>query len=311
MDLLRSLPIGLYLEQPITWLHRLDPRVKAAWLMAFLLTPIAATPYWRLSLVGWLLALMVSTLLPLRVWKRQIGLAAGFSLLLFLVTLVVPDGLTVAHQPRTPASELRVTVPPTSAAASAASDSDPRFTLNLGNGYQYVLLQAGPLRVTRRSLNLGIRVGTLVFTLLVSTNLFLLTTAPEEITAGLESLLKPLGRWGVPVTEIVLTLTLSLRFIPLVLEEIQNLIRSVRTRAIDWRKLGFRGTSQVGLTVAERLVDNLLVRATQIASAMQVRGFTSPNRHQVKWHQFRVFWLDWLAIAALILFIFARFRWGR
>ncbi len=310
MDLLRSLPIGLYLEQPITWLHRLDPRVKAAWLMAFVLTPIAATPYWRLSLVGWLLALMVSTLLPLRVWKRQVGLAAGFSLLLFLVTLVVPDGLTVAHQPRTPADELRITVPPSSSSENPSAAPDSFVTLNLGNGYQYVLLQAGPLRVTRRSLNLGIRVGTLVFTLLVSTNLFLLTTAPEEITAGLESWLKPLERVGIPVTEIVLTLTLSLRFIPLVLEEIQNLIRSVRTRAINWRKLGFRGTSQVAITVAERLVDNLLVRATQIASAMQVRGFTSPNRHQVKWHQFRMVWLDWLAIAALVLFIFARIRWG-
>ncbi|MFQ3618787.1 MAG: energy-coupling factor transporter transmembrane protein EcfT [Cyanobacteriota bacterium] len=310
MDLLRSLPIGLYLEQPITWLHRLDPRVKAAWLMAFVLTPIAATPYWRLSLVGWLLALMVSTLLPLRVWKRQVGLAAGFSLLLFLVTLVVPDGLTVTHQPRTPADELGITVPPSSPSANPLPTLDSPVTLNLGNGYQYVLLQAGPLRVTRRSLNLGIRVGTLVFTLLVSTNLFLLTTAPEEITAGLESLLKPLERFGIPVTEIVLTLTLSLRFIPLVLEEIQNLVRSVRTRAINWRKLGFRGTAQVALTVAERLVDNLLVRATQIASAMQVRGFTSPNRHRVKWHQFRVFWLDWLAIAALVLFIFARIYWG-
>lgn len=310
MDLLRSLPIGLYLEQPVTWLHRLDPRVKAVWLMAFVLTPIAATPYWRLSLVGWLLALMVSTLLPLRVWKRQVGLAAGFSLLLFLVTLVVPDGLTVAHQPRTPADELSVTVPPSSSSANLPADSDSPLTLNMGDGYQYVLLQAGPLRVTRRSLNLGTRVGTLVFTLLVSTNLFLLTTAPEEITAGLESFLKPLGRFGIPVTEIVLTLTLSLRFIPLVLEEIQNLIRSVRTRAINWRKLGFRGSSQVALTVAERLMDNLLVRATQIASAMQVRGFTSPNRHQVKWHQFRVFWLDWLAIAALVLFILARIRWG-
>lgn len=311
MDLLRSLPIGLYLEQPITWLHRLDPRVKAAWLMAFVLTPIAATPYWRLSLVGWLLALMVSTLLPLRVWKRQVGLAAGFSLLLFLVTLVVPDGLTVAHQPRTPANELNVTVPPSSSSADPSAALDSSITLNLGNnGYQYVLLQAGPLRVTRRSLNLGIRVGTLVFTLLVSTNLFLLTTAPEEITAGLESLLKPLERFGIPITEIVLTLTLSLRFIPLVLEEIQNLVRSVRTRAINWRKLGFRGTSQVALAVAERLVDNLLVRATQIASAMQVRGFTSPNRHRVKWHQFRVFWLDWWAIATLALFIVARIRWG-
>ena len=47
MDLLRSLPIGLYLEQPVTWLHRLDPRVKMAWLVGILVTPILANAYWR------------------------------------------------------------------------------------------------------------------------------------------------------------------------------------------------------------------------------------------------------------------------
>ena len=42
---------------------------------------------------------------------------------------------------------------------------------------------------------------------------------------------------------------------------------------------------QIGLTVAERLVKNLLLRSEQIASAMMVRGFTSPNEHRVDWHQ--------------------------
>jgi Cobalt transport protein len=51
MDLLRSLPLGLYLEQPMTWLHRLDPRVKLAWLMTFLITPLLANLTWRIGIV--------------------------------------------------------------------------------------------------------------------------------------------------------------------------------------------------------------------------------------------------------------------
>ena len=43
MDLLRSLPIGLYLEQPVTWLHRIDARVKVAWLLSLLLAPVLAS----------------------------------------------------------------------------------------------------------------------------------------------------------------------------------------------------------------------------------------------------------------------------
>ncbi len=316
MDLLRSLPIGLYLEQPVTWLHRIDPRIKVAWLMAFLLTPIAANPYWRLALVGCLVLLMISSLLPLRVWWRQIGLVALFSVLLFGVTLFAPDGLKVDHQPRLPGNEEAIRAPrrqanasPTTLSSSPAPSVSPT-PLPQPTAYQYVLFDRSFLKITRRSLNLAVRVGTLVFTLLASTNLFLLTTAPEEITAGLESILSPLRRLKVPVTEIVLTLTLALRFIPLVLEEVQNLVRSVRTRAINWRKIGFRGTTQVWLTVAERLIDNLLVRAEQIASAMQVRGFTSPNRHHVRWHQFKFRRLDWLGLIGLGVFLSARLVWG-
>lgn len=193
---------------------------------------------------------------------------------------------------------------------NALSDSWAHSQLPQPTDYRYVLFDQGPVRITRRSLELAIRLSTLTFVLIYSTNLFLMTTAPEEITAGIDSLMQPLRRFNIPVTEIVLTLTLSLRFIPLVLEEVQNLVRSVRTRAINWKKLGFRGSMQVWTTIAERLIDNLLVRAEQIASAMQVRGFTSPNQHSVQWHQFRLRLRDWLAMVGIGLFWSARWLFG-
>ncbi len=319
MDLLRSLPIGLYLEQPVTWLHRIDARVKLAWLLSFMLTPIAANPIWRLAMVGLLLLLTLISLLPFRVWRKQMGLVALFSLLLFFVTTLAPDGIKVPNQPRLPVNELALTesipapTPTPSAPSGVSVDSEQSVNsvqLPQPTDYRYVLVDRGFVHITRRSLELAIRVSTLMFTLIYSTNLYLLTTAPEEITAGLETLLAPLRRFNLPITETVLTLTLSLRFIPLVLEEVQNLVRSVRTRAINWKKLGFQGTTQVWATVAERLVDNLLVRAEQIASAMQVRGFTSPDQHRVRWHQFRLRLWDWIALIGVGLFWTARIGWG-
>jgi energy-coupling factor transport system permease protein len=312
MDLLRSLPIGLYLEQPVTWLHRIDPRVKLAWLVSFLLTPIAANPIWRLALVVLLLLLTLTARIPLRVWRRQIGLVLVFSLLLFLVTMLAPDGVNVAHQPRLPANELTLlqSTPTAASIAAPIADAAESEPLPQPTGYRYVLFQAGFATVTRRSLELAIRVSTLMFTLIYSTNLYLLTTAPEEIADGLDDLMHPLRRLNVPVTEIILTLTLALRFIPLVLEEVQNLVRSVRTRAINWKKLGLRGTAQVWIMIAERLLENLLLRAEQIASAMQVRGFTSADRHRVRWHQFQLKLADWGVLAALSGFWAARLVWG-
>jgi energy-coupling factor transport system permease protein len=289
LDLLRSLPLGLYLEKPVTWLHQLDPRVKLVWLMTFLVAPLLANPWWRLGLAGVLVLLTLLAAIPLRVWRQQMGLLLTLCLLIFIITALAPDGLGISVQPRLPASDLQLPQP---------------------TDYQYILLKRGPIAITRRSLELAVRVSTLIFTLIYSTNLYLLTTAPEEITAGLEDLMAPLRRLKLPITEITLTLTLSLRFIPLVLEEIQNLARSVRTRAINWKKLGVKRGFQLWLMVAQRLLTNLLLRAEQIAMAMDVRGFTSPDQHRVLWHQLRLRRGDWLILAALIPFWWARLVWG-
>jgi energy-coupling factor transport system permease protein len=327
MDLLRSLPLGLYLEYPRTWLHRLDPRIKLIWLLTFLVAPLLANPIWRLSLVGLLIALTILAGIPWRVWRQQMGWLLFLSFFIFTLTSLMPDGLKAAHQPRLPSDELAFAQQPASLptptpakpwynpfgdsrSVAPTSQTSAQPPLPQPTDYRYVLVRQPPITITRRSLDLGIRVSTLLFTLIYSTNLFLLTTAPEEITAAIESFLSPLRRLGLPVTEITLTLTLALRFIPVVLEEIQNLVRSVSTRAINWRKLGLRKAAQVWLMVLERLIQNLLLRAEQIASAMGVRGFTSPNQHRVEWYQFRWHRLDWAAIAALLLFWCARFLWG-
>lgn len=329
MDLLRSLPLGLYLEQPITWLHHLDSRVKLAWLMTFLLAPVLANPLWRLILVALLIVLTITASIPLRVWKQQMGFLLLFSFLVFALSLIAPDGVPATHQPRLPADELAFTQQPATlppaptprpwynpfgfgakSPPATAPATPPPTTFPQPTRYRYVLFRQGPIAITRRSLDLAIRVSTLFFTVVYSTNLYLLTTASEEITAGLENLMQPLRRFKVPVTEITLTLTLSLRFIPLVLEEIQNLVRSVSTRAINWKKLGFRRSAQVWLMVAERLLENLLLRAAQIASAMQVRGFTSPDRHRVEWHQLRFRRRDWFALACLAVLWGVRLCWG-
>jgi energy-coupling factor transport system permease protein len=314
MDLLRSLPIGLYLEQPIAWLHRLDPRVKLAWLLSFLAAPIMANSFYRVALVVLLIVITLTAGIPWRVWRQQMGWLLMLSFFVLILGAVSPDGLGVDPQPRLPTAEqsqLLVLGNEFDAGAGSRGVEEQRSDYQLPTtNYQYVLFQYWIITVTRRSVELAVRLSTSLFTLIYSTNLYLLTTAPEEITAGLESLMLPLRRVKLPVTEIALTLTLSLRFIPLVMEEVQNLIRSVRTRAINWKKLGIKGALRVWMIVAERLLENLLLRAEQMAKAMTVRGFTSPNTHRVQWHQLRFTVRDWVALLFLAAFWGVRLIWG-
>jgi len=62
--------------------------------------------------------------------------------------------------------------------------------------------------------------------------------------------------------------------------------------------------------VTERLLENLLLRSEQMANAMIVRGFTSPNEHQVKWLELKLKIGDWLAIATLMIFWVIRIAFG-
>ncbi|MEB3336798.1 MAG: CbiQ family ECF transporter T component, partial [Leptolyngbyaceae bacterium] len=189
MDLLRSLPLGLYLEQPITWLHQLDSRVKFAWLMSFLAMPVLANPWWRIVLVGLLILLTLSAQIPLRVWKQQMGWLLLLTSCVFLLTAIAPDAMGATHTPRLPPDELAFAQTPTSPTAANSAQSNnpgksdnpksfsvaaqsasqnPKSSLPQPTSYRYILLEQGPITITRRSLDLGIRVGTLLFTLIYS-----------------------------------------------------------------------------------------------------------------------------------------------
>jgi energy-coupling factor transport system permease protein len=298
VDILRSLPIGLYLEQPITWLHRLDPRIKLFALLTFLLSPIQANELWRIAIAVLLIVLTLASQIPMRVWKQQMGILLILAFMTFAIAIFSPDGANANVQPRRPIPEVNV------AADKAVSVSPLTLKLPQPTSYSYVVWKAGSITITRRSLDLGVRVCTLIFTYLYAPTLFLLVTAPEEITAAIASIFAPLKFLKVPVVEIVLTLTLALRFVPLVLEEVQNLGRAMRTRSINWKKLGFKRTTQIWLILAERLIDNLFIRAEQTASAMQVRGFTTPNTHIVVWNPLKFLPRD------IILLILLVSMWG-
>jgi energy-coupling factor transport system permease protein len=323
VDILRNVPLGIYLESPRTWLHELDPRVKLAWLLSVLLSPILATNLWRILVVVVLMGLTFACQLPRRVWIRQLPLVCFFAIVTFVVTAVAPDGLGVTPHPQRQGPDIPAygMVAAESPVAFSPEDANPAINLLSRSwedlpptsGYEYFLIDQrflglGPIVVTRRSLSLATRLGTLIFTLLYSTNLFLITTGPEAVAEGLDFLLRPLRRLKIPTAEIILTLTLALRFLPLVLEEVQNLVRSVRTRDIRWQTLGLRGTVHTLLTLVERLLENLLLRAEQTAAAMQARGYAGPQI-PIRWSMLHLRAWDWGMLVGLPLFWLIRLGW--
>ncbi|MFN3361148.1 MAG: energy-coupling factor transporter transmembrane component T family protein [Pseudanabaenaceae cyanobacterium] len=299
MDFLRSQAIGLYLEQPVTWLHRIDARVKILWVLSLLISPILANNYWRLGMVVLLILVTLSTGLPMRVWKQQMGILLLLASLTYAIAIFSGDALLLNPQPRRPTSEFITYAPYRGKNCPQPQPTD----------YCYTLFKVGRLQITRRSQDLGVRISTVIFTYTYAPTLFLLVTATEEITAAITFFATPLRFIGVPVAELALTLTLALRFIPLVIEEVQNLARAVRTRSINWRKLGYRRSVETLIILLERFLRNLFDRSEQIARAMILRGFTDPDHHQSPWIQLQLRWGDMFLILLAILFWTVRLLW--
>ncbi|MFM7086411.1 MAG: CbiQ family ECF transporter T component [Cyanobium sp.] len=317
MDWLRQLPIGQYVDPGEAgtpgWLRRLDPRLKLLWSLAFLLTPILAGPLWRLALVALLLLITAASGLPLRLWGRGVLLWLALALLVGLLSCVLPVGGAPPATLQRPPAELRL------APATAAAEAPPQ---RIGLSWELLRwgparlgpFELGPLVVTRRSAELGLSSGTLLFTLIHSANLLLLTTAPEQLVWAIDWWLAPLERLGLPAERLGFTLLLALRFLPLVQEELQNLLRALATRAVQLRALGWRGGLALVLALGERLLANVLLRSEQGAEALMARGghWLPPQalREDSAAEGARPAPLSGIALVALLLLLAARLRWG-
>jgi energy-coupling factor transport system permease protein len=271
-------------------------------------TPILAGPGWRLALVGLLVGITLVSGLPARLWQRSLGLWLALSLAVGVLSAFLPaDSIPPASLQRPP-TELRLTPAPAGAPPAVRA------------GRSWELLRLGPLRlgpaslgplvITRRSALLGLRSGTLLFTLIHSANLLLLTTAPEALVWAMAWFLRPFAALGLPVERLGFTLLLSLRFLPLVQEELQNLLRSIATRAVSLRQLGWRAGLALVLAVGERLLANVLLRSEQGAEALLARGghWLPPDRLHTPSAGAGV--AGWLAGAALALLLVLRWRVG-
>jgi energy-coupling factor transport system permease protein len=300
MDWLRQIPIGQYVDGTGSWLRDLDPRLKLAWTLAFLLTPILAGPWWRLALVGLLLLITALSGLPWRIWRRTLPLLLVLSLFVGVLATLLPAGAAAGGQRNRPPQELRL----------APGDLGQRWELLRWGPIQLGPVPLGPLVITRRSAELGLNSATLLFTVIHSANLLLLTTPPEALVWGLSWCLMPLARLGVPVERLGFTLLLSLRFLPLVQEEFQNLLRSVATRSVNLRQLGLQGSLALVLALGERLLANVLLRAEQGADALLARGGRWIAPAQLLRDPLPRRALQWVGGVGLLVLLGLRWRYG-
>lgn len=146
-----------------------------------------------------------------------------------------------------------------------------------------VLWSLGFLKVTKEGIIQAVKIGIRLIYLVIGSSVMTLTTTPNQLTDGMEKLLAPLKKIKVPVHEISMMMSIALRFIPILMEETDKIMKAQIARGADFESGNIiqRAKSMVPLLVP--LFISAFRRADDLAMAMEARCYHGgDNRTQMK-----------------------------
>ena len=109
--------------------------------------------------------------------------------------------------------------------------------------------------------------------LIIGSSILTLCTKPIELTDGLEKLLKPLSKIGVPSHEIALMMTIALRFIPTLMEETDKIIKAQQARGADFESGNIVQRAKALIPILIPLFISSFRIAQDLALAMEARCY--------------------------------------
>ena len=233
--MLRDITLGQY--YPVdSLIHRLDPRTKLFGTMVFILSLFVANNIW-----GYLLG--------------TIALAAVIILAVIVVTVVLVILVNDATR-KIPVILLLISV---------------SFNLFLTTGRE--LVRFWIFKITWEGIRLAGFMAVRLIYLVVGSSLMTLTTTPNQLTDGLEKGLGFLKRFHVPVHEISMMMSIALRFIPILVEETDKIMKAQMARGADFESGNLVQKAKAMIPLLVPLFISAFRRATDLAMAMEARCY--------------------------------------
>ena len=156
--------------------------------------------------------------------------------------------------------------------------------------------------VSLKGIKLALLMVIRLFLLIVSASIMTLTTTPNRLTDGLEMLFRPLKIFKVPVHEFAMMMSIALRFIPILSEEADKIVKAQTARGakFDSKKLTDRVKSLIPLIVP--LFISAFRRAADLALAMEARGYHGGDG-RTKLYPLKYAARDYVSYTVLLLYI--------
>ncbi|MED3933925.1 energy-coupling factor transporter transmembrane protein EcfT [Priestia megaterium] len=168
-----------------------------------------------------------------------------------------------------------------------------------------LLFEWGWLSVYKGGLIQGVLISLRFLFLILITTMLTLTTTPIEVTDGMESLLNPFKKLKLPVHELALMMSISLRFIPTLMEETDKIIKAQTARGVDFSSGPVTDRLKAVVPLLVPLFIGSFKRAEELAIAMEARGYKGgegrTKYRQLKWGSIDTIMLLLLLAVAVVL----------
>lgn len=167
-----------------------------------------------------------------------------------------------------------------------------------------VLFKLGFLSVTKEGLSYaGFMVIRIIF-LVIGTSMLTYTTSPIRLTDGIEMLLRPFSKLGLPSHELAMMMSIALRFIPTLLDETDKIMKAQTARGADFESGNIIKRAKAMIPILVPLFISAFRRADELATAMECRCYHG-GENRTKLHQPRLGKNDLTASFIFVLFIAA------
>ncbi len=155
--------------------------------------------------------------------------------------------------------------------------------------------------ITKEGIYSALTMAIRIILLVSYTSLLTFTTSPIRLTDGIESLLKPFSKIGLPAHELAMMMTIALRFIPTLLEETDKIIMAQKSRGADFESGNILKRAKALIPILVPLFINSFRRADELATAMECRCYRGGD-NRTKLIELRLRFSDVLAFLFTVIF---------
>ncbi len=227
--MLRDITLGQY-YQTDSVLHRLDPRVKLAGTLLYIISLF----FFR-NFIGYLIATVFLAMVIKLSHVPFKFMVKGMKAILFLLLITVV------------------------------------FNLFLTPGE--TLISVWRLTVTKEGLRTAVTMAVRLIMLVIGSSIMTLTTTPNNLTDGMERGMRPLKVFRVPVHEVAMMMSIALRFIPILLEETDKIMKAQIARGADFESGNLIRRARALVPLLVPLFISAFRRANDLAMAMEARCY--------------------------------------